>query len=61
MARQLKEKVSISLDGDVIEAIRDLAEADDRAFSAYINRTLRRYIAHKDEVNKLMDKLDQEN
>lgn len=47
--RPLKEKVSITLDGDVIEKIKDLAEDDDRSFSQYINMVLRKHIA---EMNK---------
>ena len=43
--RPLKEKVSITLDGDVIEKIKDLAEGDDRSFSQYINMVLRKHIA----------------
>ena len=30
--RPLKSKVSITLDNDIIDKIRDLAEADDRSF-----------------------------
>lgn len=38
--RPLKEKVSITLDGDVVEEVKRLAEEDDRSFSQYINRYL---------------------
>lgn len=31
--RPLKEKVSITLDGDVVEEVKRLAEEDDRSFS----------------------------
>lgn len=41
--RPLKEKVSITLDADVIEKIRLLAEADDRSFSQYINMVLKEH------------------
>ena len=56
MTKPLKEKVSITLDGDVIEVIRDLAEEDDRTFSAYINRTLRKYIEYKEQIDRLIKK-----
>ena len=36
--RPLKGKVSITLDSDVIQIIRDYAEEDNRSFSQYINR-----------------------
>lgn len=43
--RPLKSKVSITLDNDIIDKIRDLAEADDRSFSQYINLVLKTYLA----------------
>lgn len=42
--RPLKDKVSITLDSDVIEAIKDLSEQDDRPFSQYVNRVLRKHL-----------------
>ena len=42
--KPLKVKVSISLDGDVVDRVRELAEADDRNFSQYINRLLRQHV-----------------
>lgn len=44
MAKELKEKVSITLDSDIVEKIKLLAENDDRSFSQYINRVLREHI-----------------
>ena len=38
--KPLKSKVSITLDEEVIKRIKDLAEADDRNFSQYINLVL---------------------
>ena len=35
--RPLKGKVSITLDSDIIQTIKDYAEEDDRSFSQYIN------------------------
>ena len=43
--RPLKSNVSITLDSDIIEKIKDLAEADDRSFSQYINLILKAYLS----------------
>lgn len=43
--RLLKEKVSITLDSDVIEVIKKLSEADERSVSQYINLILKQHIA----------------
>lgn len=42
--RPLKNKISITIDCDVEEAIRTLAEKDDRSFSQYINRVLKKHV-----------------
>lgn len=42
--RPLKEKVSITLDSDVLERIRAEAEKDDRSVSQYINLVLKQHI-----------------
>lgn len=42
--KPLKTKVSITLDSDVIEKLKRLAEEDDRSFSQYINLILKEYI-----------------
>ena len=39
--RVKKEKMSITIDSDIRVKIRDLAEADDRSVSQYINLILR--------------------
>ena len=39
--KPLKNKVGITLDEDVIERIKQLAEDDDRSFSQYINMVLK--------------------
>ena len=48
--RPLKEKVSITLDGDVVEEVKRLAEEDDRSFSQYINRVLRKHVKDKNNI-----------
>ena len=42
--KPLKNKVSITLDADIIDRIKELAEEDDRSFSQYINLVLREHI-----------------
>lgn len=42
--KPLKNKVSITLDADIIDKIKELAEEDDRSFSQYINLVLREHI-----------------
>lgn len=43
--KPLKTKVSITLDTNIIEKIKELAEADDRSFSQYINLILKEYLS----------------
>ena len=50
--KPLKEKVSITLDEDVIQLIKQLAEKDDRSFSQFINMVLKEYISKMDKTNK---------
>ena len=45
--KPLKSKVSITLDEEVIRRIKELAEADDRNFSQYINLVLKKHIEKK--------------
>ena len=42
--KPLKEKISLTLDPDVISKIRELAEYQDRSVSQYINVVLKRHI-----------------
>lgn len=35
--KPLKEKISITIDGDILEKLRKEAEYDDRSLSQYIN------------------------
>lgn len=50
--KPLKNKVSITLDSDIIEKIKELAENDDRSFSQYINLILREHINKQEEHQK---------
>lgn len=51
--RPLKNKVSITLDEDIVEKIKELAEDDDRSFSQYINMVLKEHI---NKINKTAEK-----
>ena len=41
--RPLKEKISITIDSDILEMARTEAEKDDRSLSQYINIVLREH------------------
>ena len=47
--KPLKNKVSITLDADIIDRIKELGEEDDRSFSQYINLVLREHIKSLDK------------
>ncbi len=49
--KPLKTKVSITLDADIIEQLKRLAEADDRSFSQYINLILTEFLAKNGREN----------
>ena len=51
--KPLKSKVSISLDEDIIQKIKELAENDDRSFSQYINMALKDYL---NRISRTADK-----
>ena len=53
--RPLKSKVSITLDNDIIDKVRELAEADDRSFSQYINLVLKNHLAQNTKDNSQKD------
>lgn len=46
--KPLKSKVSITLDSDIIEKIKQLAEQDDRSFSQYINMILKDHLKNSE-------------
>ena len=48
--KPLKNKVSITLNADIIDKIKELAEEDDRSFSQYINLVLREHIKKLDKT-----------
>lgn len=42
--KPLKEKISITIDNDLLERLRKCAENDERSLSQYINLVLRKHI-----------------
>ena len=42
--KPLKEKISITVDNDILEKARELAEMDDRSLSQFINIALKEYV-----------------
>ena len=42
--KPLKEKISITIDSDILEKLRQYSEADDRSLSQYINLILKRHL-----------------
>ncbi len=45
--RPLKEKISITIDSDLLNELKVEAEKDDRSLSQFINLVLRKYIKSK--------------
>ncbi len=50
--KPLKNKVSITLDEDIVQRIKELAENDDRSFSQYVNMVLKEYIGKTNKAGK---------
>lgn len=46
--KPLKEKISITIDVDILEKIKYEAECDDRSLSQYINLILKKHIKSKE-------------
>lgn len=49
--KPLKTKVSITLDTDLVEELKKMAEMDDRSFSQYINLILKKHLSSRSEKN----------
>ena len=45
--KPLKQSISITLDGDIIDAIKVCAEECDRSVSQYINLVLKKHLSEK--------------
>lgn len=51
LMKPLKSRYSITLDEDIADKIKQLAEEDDRSFSQYINMVLRDWLKNINESN----------
>lgn len=48
MSKQFnKVKLSVTIDEEIYEVVKKMAEADDRAVSSMINKILKEYVAEK--------------
>lgn len=47
--KPLKEKISITIDNDLLEKLREMAEEDDRSLSSYINLILKKHIEESEK------------
>ena len=48
--KPLKVKLSITLDEDVLNHIKELSEADDRSVSQYINLVLKEHVTNSEKL-----------
>ena len=47
--KPLKEKISITIDNDILAKLKEQAEYDDRSLSQYINIVLKQHIKQLEE------------
>lgn len=47
--KPLKERISITIDSDILEKIREKAEYDDRSLSQYINLVLKKHLEKEEQ------------
>lgn len=50
--RPLKEKISITIDSDVLEEAKAAAERDDRSLSQFINLAVKSFLSKLDREQK---------
>lgn len=49
--KPLKEKISITIDNDILAKLKEKAEYDDRSLSQYINIVLKKHIKDIEDKN----------
>ena len=49
--KPLKERISITIDSDILEKMKEIAEYDDRSLSSFINLILKRYLENLENKN----------
>ena len=47
--KPLKEKISITIDNDILAKLKENAECDDRSLSQYINLVLKQHIKNSEQ------------
>lgn len=50
--RPLKERISITIDSDLLEKLREIADEDCRPLSQYINLVLRKHVEELEKQKK---------
>lgn len=50
--RPLKQKVSVTLDEDIVKRVKELSEEQQRSFSQYINLVLTEHLKHLEQTEK---------
>ena len=50
--KPLKEKISITIDNDILAKIKEKAEYDDRSLSQYINIVLKQHLKETENTKK---------
>ena len=50
--KPLKDKISITIDNDILAKLKERAEYDDRSLSQYINLVLKQHIKDLEEAKK---------
>ena len=50
--RPLKKSISLTLDEDIIEQVKSLAEDSDRSVSQYVNLVLKEHLKKKEKEDK---------
>ena len=50
--KPLKNRVSLTLDEDIIEKIKQLAENDDTSFSQYVNMVIKEHLSKIDRATE---------
>ena len=49
--KPLKERISITIDNDILEIIKTEAENDDRSLSQYINLILKEHLKKENKIS----------
>lgn len=50
--RPLKQKVSVTLDEDIVKRVKELADEEQRSFSQYVNLVLTEHLKKLDKSEK---------